>query len=123
MVTSATSLGRNGLSDWLIQRVTAVLLGLYTLGMLGFFLVVPEPGYATWSGLMGSLPMQIVNTLVLGSIAAHGWVGLWTVATDYLTTRKMGGAGTAVRLVVEVLIALALLVYVIWGLVMIWGGA
>lgn len=123
MVTSATSLGRNGLYDWLIQRVTAVLLGVYTLGMLGFFLFCPDPDYQSWSGLMGSLPMQVVNTLVLLSIAAHGWVGLWTVATDYLTTRQMGGPATAVRLVVEVLIALVLLVYVLWGLVMIWGGA
>lgn len=123
MVTSATSLGRNGLYDWLIQRITAVLLGLYTLGLLGFFLLGPELDYPVWSALMGSLPMQITNTLVLLSVAAHGWVGLWTVATDYLTNRHMGNRATALRLIVEVVIALALLVYLLWGLVMIWGGA
>ena len=123
MVTSATSLGRNGLYDWLIQRITAVLLGLYTIGMLAFFLIHPDLDYQGWSAFMGALPMQVVNTLMLLAIATHGWVGLWTVATDYLTRRQMGGPATAVRLIVEVLIALALFVYLLWGLVMIWGGA
>ena len=123
MVTSATSLGRNGLYDWLVQRVTAVLLGAYTIGLLAFFLIHPDLDYETWSAVMGSLPMQVANTLVLLSIAAHAWVGLWTVATDYLTTRHMGGPATAIRLLVEVAIALVLFVYLLWGLVMIWGGA
>ena len=36
MVTSVTSLGRNGLYDWLIQRVSAVVIAVYVIGMLGF---------------------------------------------------------------------------------------
>lgn len=123
MVTSATSLGRNGLYDWLIQRVTAVLLGVYTVVMLGFFLLNPDLDYGAWRAFMASLPMQIANTLMLLSVAAHGWVGLWTVVTDYLTSRQIGGPATGVRLVVEAALALSLLVYLLWGLVMIWGGA
>lgn len=123
MVTSATSLGRNGLYDWLIQRVTAVLLGVYTVVVLGFLLLNPELDYGAWRAFMSSLPMQIANTLMLLSVAAHGWVGLWTVVTDYLTSRQLGGAATGIRLVVEAALALALLVYLLWGLVMIWGGA
>jgi succinate dehydrogenase / fumarate reductase membrane anchor subunit len=123
MVTSVTSLGRNGLYDWLIQRVTAVVLGVYTVGLIGFLLINPDLDYGSWKAFMGSLPMSIANTLVLFSIVAHGWVGLWTVATDYLTSRQLGGAGTGIRMLAEAVIALALLVYLLWGLVMIWGGA
>lgn len=123
MVTSVTSLGRNGLYDWLIQRFTAVILGAYTLVLLGFFLAFPDLDHETWVAFMGSLPMEIANTLVLFSILAHAWVGLWTVMTDYLTSLQLGGAATAVRLAAQGVVVLALLVFMLWGLVMIWGGA
>ena len=123
MVTSVTSLGRNGLYDWLIQRVSAVVIAVYVIGMLGFLIAQPDLDYGTWAAFMGSLPMQIANTLLLFSVAAHTWVGLWTVTTDYLTRLALGGAATGVRLVAQALIGLLLLVYILWGLLMIWGGA
>ncbi|NQY85123.1 MAG: succinate dehydrogenase, hydrophobic membrane anchor protein, partial [Alcanivorax sp.] len=59
MVTSVTSLGRNGLYDWLIQRVSAVVIAVYVIGMLGFLIAQPDLDYGTWSAFMGSVPMQI----------------------------------------------------------------
>lgn len=123
MVTSVTSLGRNGLYDWLIQRVSAVVIGIYMIGLLGYLLVHPDLDHGTWSAFMGSVPMQIANTLLLFSVAAHTWVGLWTVVTDYLTSLAFGGAATGVRLLAQAAIALLLLVYLLWGLLVIWGGA
>lgn len=123
MVTSVTSLGRNGLYDWLIQRGTAVVLGLYTIGLLGYLMAHPGLDYFAWKAFMGSVPMQIVNTLVLFSIAAHAWVGLWTVTTDYMTSLQFGRYATGARLIAQSGIALITLVYLLWGLVMIWGGA
>ena len=123
MVTSVTSLGRNGLYDWLIQRVSAVVIAVYVIGMLGFLIAQPDLDYGTWSAFMGSMPMQIANTLLLFSVAAHTWIGLWSVTTDYLTSLTFGKAATSVRLVVQMAIVLLLLVYLLWGLLMIWGGA
>ena len=123
MVTSVTSLGRNGLYDWLIQRVSAVVIAVYVIGMLGFLIAQPDLDYGTWSAFMGSVPMQIANTLLLFSVAAHTCIGLWSVTTDYLTSLTFGKAATSVRLVVQMAIALLLLVYLLWGLLMIWGGA
>ena len=31
MVTTVTSFGRSGLSDWLVQRVSAIILGAYSI--------------------------------------------------------------------------------------------
>ncbi|MDX1803434.1 MAG: succinate dehydrogenase, hydrophobic membrane anchor protein [Alcanivorax sp.] len=123
MVTSVTSLGRNGLYDWLIQRVSAVVIGVYLIGMLGYLIGSGDLDYGTWKAFMGSVPMQIANTLLVFSVAAHTWIGLWGVTTDYLTGLTFGKAATGVRLVAQMAIALLLLVYVLWGLVMIWGGA
>lgn len=122
MVTSVTNLGRNGVADWLIQRVTAIVLAAYTIGLLGWLLVQGEVTYAAWSALMGCLAVQIANTFMIVSVGAHGWVGLWTVTTDYLTTRQLGSSGTLVRMLVQFVIALLTLIYLLWGLVIIWGG-
>ena len=35
MVTQVTSLSRNGVSDWIIQRVTAYILAAYTVVLTG----------------------------------------------------------------------------------------
>lgn len=123
MVTSVTSLGRSGLYDWLIQRVSAVVIGVYVIGMIGFLLAQPDLDYGTWAALMGSAPMRIANTLLVFSVVVHAWIGLWSVTTDYLTRLTFGTAATAVRLVVQMAIVLLLLVYLLWGLLMIWGGA
>ena len=36
MVASATSFGRSGLHDWLVQRVTAVVLAVYVIYLASF---------------------------------------------------------------------------------------
>jgi succinate dehydrogenase / fumarate reductase, membrane anchor subunit len=122
MVTSVTSLGRSGLSDWLVQRVSAVVLAVYTIVVLGWLISQGEVSYEAWSAFMGCLAMQIANTFVIISVCAHAWIGLWTVTTDYLTNRQMGPKATGLRLLVQLVIALLTLVYLLWGLVIIWGG-
>ena len=51
MVSNVTNFGRNGVYDWMVQRVTAFVLALYTLFMLGFLLASPNLDYAAWSAL------------------------------------------------------------------------
>ena len=123
MVTSATSLTKNGLSDWIVQRVTAVLIAVYFVVVLGWMMSNSGCDYDAWKAFMGCTWMSIATTLVLFAIAAHTWIGLWGVTTDYLTTLQMGSAATSIRLVAQAVIALLTLVYLLWGLMMIWGGA
>lgn len=123
MVTNVTSLGRSGLSDWLIQRVTAVILGVYTVVLLAWLMSHGDVDYLAWKAFMGSRCMQIGNTLMLFSVAAHSWIGMWTVTTDYMTRLQFGDAARWVRLLTQMGIAILTLVYLLWGLEMIWGGA
>ena len=45
------------------------------------------------------------------------------IGVAVLTSLTFGKAATGVRLVAQMAIALALVVYLLWGLVLIWGGA
>lgn len=119
---SVTSLSRNGMADWLLQRVSAVVLAVYMVGLLGYLVCANDISYESWKTLMTSLPMQIINTVVVFSIVAHAWVGLWTVTTDYLTTGQLGKSATCIRLAVQALVILSFLVLSLWALAVIWGG-
>ena len=121
MVTSVTSLGKNGLYDWLVQRATAVVLGVYFLVMATFLVSHPGLTFQVWHDYMTSTCMAIFTSLALFSLAAHAWIGLWTVSTDYLTTRQLGGKATGLRLAFQAGYMVVNVVYVLWGFMILWG--
>jgi succinate dehydrogenase / fumarate reductase membrane anchor subunit len=114
MVGTVTSLTGNGLRDWLLQRVSAIFIGLYALFLCVIFMRV-EFTYDLWRSFFYCRFIQVANTLTMLFIVIHAWVGLWTVTTDYLNKC------TCLRLLVQGLIALALLVTFVWSLSLFWG--
>lgn len=114
MVKSVLSLASTGLRDWLIQRVSAVIIGLYSIYLLGFLLLHPHLQYGDWQALFQQWWFRMFTLLSVGSVVGHAWIGMWTVATDYLHP-------VSVRLVFEVAVILALLVYFAWAVEIVWG--
>lgn len=120
MVTAVTNLGRSGLSDWLTQRVTALVLVAYLVFIVAVVFFGPELTYASWSALFAKTWVKVFSLAALLSIAAHAWIGLWSVSTDYLTERLMGAKATALRLAFQAVVAIVLFVYVVWGIQILW---
>ena len=119
MVTSVTSLGRSGLYDWLMQRVTAVILLAYFV-YVGCVLL-GGVDYTAWKELHSQTWMRVFSLLALFSLGIHAWVGLWAVFTDYLTERLMGTTGNVLRFVAQVVCALTMFTYIVWGIQILWG--
>ena len=121
MVTNATSLSRSGLSDWLIQRFSAVILAAYVLWLMGILLFAPPPDHTQWRALFAGTGMRLFGVIALASLCAHAWVGMWTIGTDYLTERHLGGAATPIRLLYQAICVLLIAVYLLWGIEVFWG--
>ena len=121
MVTAVTNLGRSGLSDWIIQRVSSLILASYTLFIALYLVLNPSLDYQQWSALYSQLWMRVFSLLVLIAIVAHGWIGLWGVLTDYVTSRLMGGPALALRSIVLGLYALVCVSLLVWGIEILWG--
>ncbi|GMG87335.1 succinate dehydrogenase, hydrophobic membrane anchor protein [Biformimicrobium ophioploci] len=121
MVTAATSFGRNGLADWVVQRASALVMTAYVFFLLYFIFATPDFGYEAWKELYSQLWMRIFSLLALLSIVAHAWIGIWAVLTDYFTTRLMGPKATAIRLVCQLLLAVVLVTFLVWGIEILWG--
>lgn len=119
MVTAVTSFGRSGTSDWLVQRVSGVILLAYFIFIA--WVVAAGVDYLSWKALFGQTWVKVFSLMALLSLAAHAWIGLWAVVTDYLTERMMGTAGNVLRISAQLLIALVLFIYVVWGVQILWG--
>ena len=119
MVTAVTSFGRSSTSDWLVQRVSGVILLVYFL----FIAAVVANGvdYASWNAIFKQTWVRVFSLMALLSLAAHAWIGLWSMVTDYLTERMMGTTGNVLRISSQLVIALVLFVYVVWGVQILWG--
>lgn len=121
MVTAVTSFGRSGLYDWLIQRISAVVMAAYTIFLTGFIVTTPDLSFELWQGLFNQLWMRIFTLATLLSVAAHAWIGLWAVLTDYVTTQLMGSKATFLRLLAQMGLGVITLTYVVWGIEILWG--
>lgn len=121
MVGNVSSFGRSGLYDWVVQRITAVILAAYTLCILGTLLFNPDMDHAQWSGVFASFRMKFFTLLALLSLVAHGWIGMWTISTDYLTSRMLGAKATVIRIIFQLACILIALIYLVWGIEILWG--
>lgn len=113
MMQSATSLTSSGLRDWLIQRISAVILGLYVIFLAIYFVTHSHISFEQWQTLFANPWMRIFSLLALLSLAAHSWVGIWTVLTDYVKP-------IYIRLILEILMVIALIAYIVWGIEILW---
>ena len=73
-----------GLRDWLVQRVTATLMALYTLVLLVQVLLPGPMGYDKWAGIFAQQWMKVFTFVVIVSLAYHAWVGMRDVWMDYI---------------------------------------
>ena len=120
MVVGLLSARNRGLLDFVVQRVSALVLGLYTLCLLGFLVSHSELSQVEWVGFMQSMPMMIFSTMSLVSLCVHAWVGMWTIGTDYIRTFSFGKRSTFLRQVYQAFVVALLLAYLGLGSSIIW---
>jgi succinate dehydrogenase / fumarate reductase membrane anchor subunit len=74
-----------GLRDWLAQRVTAVLMALFTLVVLAQVIFTKGAiGYDKWAGIFSAQWMKVLTFTVIVALAYHAWVGVRDIWMDYI---------------------------------------
>ncbi len=73
-----------GLRDWLAQRVTAVLMALFTIVLLVQILLPGPLGYDRWAGIFSQQWMKVITFALIISLAYHAWVGMRDIWMDYV---------------------------------------
>lgn len=113
MVTQITNLGSGGFGPWFIQRVSAVILAAYIAFILGFIFSHADISFELWRHLFTGLSMKAFSLAALLSLLSHAWIGIWTVATDYVHCYML-------RLALMLTVMAGLFASLVWGIQLLW---
>ena len=103
-----------GVRDWLAQRVTGVLMALFTLIVLAQLIFFRgEIGYDKWAGIFAPQPMKMLTFATIVALLYHVWVGMRDVLMDYVKPVGM-------RLVLQILVIVWLLGCAGWAIQVLW---
>ena len=102
-----------GLRDWLAQRITAVIMAVYSV-IVVFVLLTGKPiSYGVWRDLFAQGWMRVATLLFAASLAWHAWVGMRDILMDYI---KPDG----LRLGLQVGTLLVIAAYLGWAIQILW---
>jgi succinate dehydrogenase / fumarate reductase membrane anchor subunit len=102
-----------GLRDWLVQRVTAVIMAVYSVILAVVLLTGTPISYAVWKDLFAQGWMRVATLLFAASLAWHMWVGVRDILMDYV---KPAG----LRLGAQVLVVVVIACYLGWTVQILW---
>jgi succinate dehydrogenase / fumarate reductase membrane anchor subunit len=102
-----------GLRDWLAQRVTAVLMALFTVVLLVQVLMPGALGYDRWAAIFSQQWMKLLTLVTILSLAYHAWVGMRDIWMDYV--KPVG-----VRLTLQVFTIVWLVGCAGWAIQVLW---
>lgn len=113
MVKSVLGVNHQGLRDWVIQRVSAIFMAVYSIGLIGYIVCHSGLSFAEWHGLFSREWMKIASILFLLSLMLHAWIGIWTIFTDYIKS-------FVIRTILNFFVLLVLFACFIWGVLILW---
>jgi succinate dehydrogenase / fumarate reductase membrane anchor subunit len=103
-----------GTRDWLAQRVTAVLMALFTVVVLAQVIFSSGPlDYVKWAGIFHPQWMKMLTFATIVGLAYHVWVGMRDVLMDYV--KPVG-----IRLALQIFVIVYLLGCTGWAIQVLW---
>ena len=103
-----------GLRDWLAQRVTAALMALFTLLVLGQIMLTKGPiGYDRWAGIFSSQWMKVLTFTIIIAMLYHVWVGMRDIWMDYIQP-------VGIRLLMQIFTIVWLVACAGWAIQVLW---
>jgi succinate dehydrogenase / fumarate reductase membrane anchor subunit len=103
-----------GLLDWLLQRLTAVVMAVFTVAVAVCLLVKAPASHEELRALFGGSLLRVATLLFLLALFYHAWVGVRDIVMDYIKSAGL-------RLGLQTLVGVALVFYAIWSVAILWG--
>ncbi|MCS0591259.1 succinate dehydrogenase, hydrophobic membrane anchor protein [Massilia norwichensis] len=102
-----------GMRDWLAQRLTAILMAVFTIVLLVSFLTGQNFTYEGWAGLFARQWFKLFTMVTFFGMFYHVWVGVRDIWMDYI--KPVG-----IRLTLQTLTLLWLLGCAAWTVQILW---
>ena len=105
-----------GVTGFLVQRISSLVLASYALCLTGFFLFASDLDTETLRDFFGNIFMQGFALVALVSFVSHAWVGLWTIGTDYIRPHYFGRFAVLARVLYHGAVLVMLCGQAVWWL-------
>ena len=73
-----------GLRDWLAQRITSILMALFTIAVVARVLLGGKLDYYRWSAIFARQWMKVLTFITVVALLYHVWVGMRDIWMDYI---------------------------------------
>jgi succinate dehydrogenase / fumarate reductase, membrane anchor subunit len=103
-----------GLGDWLLQRLTAVVMAGYTVFVVLALILHRPTHYAAWKATFSEMWFQVGTMVFVLALVYHAWVGMRDILMDYLRS-------TGLRLTAQFAVGMLLAFYLVWTAGILWG--
>ena len=103
------------ISEWWLQRISAVIVAAYVLLVLALLMIYGTPNALQWQGLFANVGFKLATILTIIATAYHGLVGTLHVWPDYVKNRAVLSVLNAYTWVAAVAVV-AWAVYILFGL-------
>jgi succinate dehydrogenase / fumarate reductase membrane anchor subunit len=97
-----------GMRAWLTQRLSALVMAVYSVFAVARFLIVQPSHYEAWVDFFQPFWWRIATLLFWISLCIHAWLGIRDVFKDYVPNSN-------VRDVLDKLLVVSLWVYLVWA--------
>ncbi|MHB1950310.1 MAG: succinate dehydrogenase, hydrophobic membrane anchor protein [Acidiferrobacteraceae bacterium] len=112
---SARNLGssHSGTVEWILQRLTALYLGLFLVFLATRLAFAAPSDYVHWRAFWSGPAIRVATLVFVLSLLEHVWIGLRSVFRDYIRL-------AAPRLMAELAVAGALVAQALWAFWILW---
>ena len=100
---------------WNLQRYSSLIILCYLIYVAYFIFFTEDINFFSWSNFFLSFQARFITSIVFLMIITHAFIGLWTVGTDYLTTRTLGFLSKSIARRAGILRNLYFLTFVLTG--------
>ncbi len=113
MVKSVLGVYHRGLHEWMIQRVSAIIMALFSIFLISYLVTHPDLSFGEWHHLFSLQSVKVFTLLFIAAMLYHAWIGMWTIFTDYVKS-------FVVRSILNFFVILSLFACFFWGLLILW---
>ena len=102
-----------GMRVWLSQRLSALVMAVYIVGLIILLLIIQPHSFADWLSVASNIMFKLATFLFFACLSFHAWVGVRDVMRDYVFNVNL-------RNKMQVLVDILLLGYLAWAGFILW---
>lgn len=102
-----------GLRNWLLQRMTALVMALYSVTMAVLVATQKPDDYPSWRAMFSPFWVRVATLMFCMCLLLHAWLGVRDILKDYVKSLM-------IRMSLQRLFAAAIVAYALWAATILW---